>query len=135
MGTKRMLSALTRNSRWPLVLCPSREVTSHVHVPRQGTSPMFLTRREKLPRSERKRMPLLVARTKPKAARPYYPAFNLEPPTTPSKPKEIDPAKRQQLEILTRQKKRELRFAHLREAVWISCVATEIAFLVFYFSH
>ena len=80
-------------------------------------------------------VPKLFYPDQPKDARPYYPAFNLEPPPTPSKPKEIDPAKRQQLEILTRQKKRELRFAHLREAVWISCVATEIAFLVFYFSH
>ncbi len=80
-------------------------------------------------------VPKLFYPDKPKDARPYYPAFNLEPPPAPPKPKEVDPIRRQQIEILMRQKKRELRFSHLREAVWISCVVTEIAFLVFYFSH
>jgi hypothetical protein len=80
-------------------------------------------------------VPKLFYPDKPKDARPYYPAFTLTPPPAAATPKPIDPLRRQQIEILTRQKKRELKFAHLREAVWVSCVVTELAFLIFYFSH
>jgi hypothetical protein len=72
---------------------------------------------------------------KPSDARPYYPAFNLTPAPSPVVPKPLDPLRREQIEILTRQKKRELKFAHVREALWVSCVVTEIAFLVFYITH
>ena len=80
-------------------------------------------------------VPKLFYPDKPKDSRPYYPAFNLTPAPAPAQPKPVDPMRRQQIEILTRQKKRELKFAHLREAIWISCVVSEIAFLVFYFTH
>jgi hypothetical protein len=80
-------------------------------------------------------VPKLFYPDKPKDARPYYPAFNLTPAPKVVAPKVMDPLKRQQLEILTRQKRRELKFAHMREAIWVSCVMTELAFLVFYLSH
>ncbi len=78
-------------------------------------------------------VPKLFDPDKPKDTRNYYPAFNLAPPP-PEPKKPLNDFQRQQIEILTRQKKRELKFAHMREAVWISCVLTEIAFLVFYLS-
>jgi hypothetical protein len=80
-------------------------------------------------------VPKLFYPDKPKDARPYYPAFNLIPKPAPVQPKTIDPVRRQQIEILTRQKKRELKFAHMREAVWVSCVVAEIGFLIFYITH
>jgi hypothetical protein len=80
-------------------------------------------------------VPKLFYPDKPKDARPYYPAFNLTPVPAPAQPTPLDPMRRQQIELLTRQKKRELKFAHIREAIWVSCVLTELAFLVFYFSH
>jgi hypothetical protein len=80
-------------------------------------------------------VPKLFYPDKPKDARPYYPAFNLTPAPVEATPKPVDPIRRQQIELLTRQKKRELKYAHIREAIWVSCVASEIAFLVFYLSH
>jgi hypothetical protein len=80
-------------------------------------------------------VPKLFYPDKPKDARPYYPAFTLTPPPAAVTPKPIDPKRRQQIELLTLQKKRELKFAHMREAIWVSCVVTELAFLAFYLSH
>jgi hypothetical protein len=80
-------------------------------------------------------VPKLFYPDKPKDARPYYPAFTFTPAPAATQPKVLDPLRRQQIEILTRQKKRELKFAHIREAIWVSCVVTELAFLVFYITH
>jgi hypothetical protein len=79
-------------------------------------------------------VPKLFYPDKPKDAQPYYPAFNLTPTPAVTQSNVDSSAHRQRVEFLTRQKKRELRFAHFREAVWVSCVVTELAFLVFYFT-
>jgi hypothetical protein len=79
-------------------------------------------------------VPKLFYPDRPKDARPYYPAFTLTPAPVAAVANIDDTAHRQRVEFLTRQKKRALRFAHFREAVWVSCVVTELAFLVFYFT-
>lgn len=79
-------------------------------------------------------VPKLFYPDKPKDARPYYPAFNLTPALVVAQAVAEDPVRRQRIEYLTRQKKRELKFARMREAIWVSCVVTEIVFLAIYFS-
>jgi len=37
--------------------------------------------------------------------------------------------------FVTEQMKKDIRRAHIREALWVSCVVTQVAFLVFYFMH
>jgi hypothetical protein len=80
-------------------------------------------------------VPKLFYPDKPKDSRPYYPAFNLTPAPAMATGAADDSARRQRIEYLTRQKKRAIKLARLREAVWVSCVLTEIVFLVIYFSH
>ena len=58
--------------------------------------------------------------------------FVFEPAATVTKQQPVNPERLNALRELTAQKKKELRFAHLREAIWVSCVATEVAFLVVY---
>lgn len=79
-------------------------------------------------------VPKLFYRDKPKETRPF-PAFNLTPAPAIVHAESVDPARQRQIETLTRQKRREVKFARIRELVWVSCVVTEIAFLVFYLSH
>jgi len=80
-------------------------------------------------------VPKLFYPDKPKDSRPYIPAFNLAPAAPAPKEAAEDPARRQRIEYLTRQKKREIKFARMREAIWVSCVVSEVVFLVIYFSH
>jgi hypothetical protein len=49
------------------------------------------------------------------------------PPTAPP-----DPDRQRVISELTAMKRKELRFAHMREAIWVSCVAAEVAFLILY---
>ncbi len=78
-------------------------------------------------------VPKLFDPDKPKESR-SIPAFR--PILTPAPPpKPIDANRRQQLEVLMLQKKRALRYAHIREGLWVSCVAAEVVFLVFFLFH
>lgn len=68
---------------------------------------------------------------KPRAAERFH-GFVFEPKPVVSHAVVADPNRRRDIDELTARKKKELRFAHLREGIWISCVAAEVIFLVFY---
>ena len=40
-----------------------------------------------------------------------------------------------EVRLVTQQMKTDIKRGHIREALWVSCVVTEVAFLVFYFTH
>jgi len=40
-----------------------------------------------------------------------------------------------QVRLVTEMMKKDIRRAHIREALWVSCAVTEVAFLIFYFTH
>jgi len=59
--------------------------------------------------------------------------FNLGPGT--AEPEPAAPVMSRDLFLQTQQMKRDIRRGHIREALWVSCVATQVAFLIFYFMH
>ena len=67
----------------------------------------------------------------PRPAERFH-GFVFEPTTQAAKQVAANPERQRALQELTAQKKKEVRFAHMREAIWISCVATEVIFLVVY---
>jgi hypothetical protein len=40
-----------------------------------------------------------------------------------------------EIRLVTEQMKKDIRRGHIREALWVSCAVTEVAFLIFYFTH
>jgi hypothetical protein len=68
---------------------------------------------------------------KPREAERFH-GFVFEPKPAPVKVADVDPVLRRSIDELTAQKKKELHFAHIREGLWISCVAAQILFLVVY---
>jgi hypothetical protein len=67
---------------------------------------------------------------KPKELERYH-GFKFVPAPVQA-PVAPDPTRLRAIEELTAQKRRDLRFAHIREALWVSCVLAEAAFLVIY---
>lgn len=59
--------------------------------------------------------------------------FNLGPGTAEPEPEPVMAPL--EVRLVTEQMKRDIRRGHIREALWVSCAVTEIAFLVFYFMH
>lgn len=59
--------------------------------------------------------------------------FNLGPSTVTVEP--VAPKIPLEVRFVTEQMKKDIRRGHIREALWVSCTVTEVAFLVFYFMH
>ena len=59
--------------------------------------------------------------------------FNLGPVGVEEQP--IPPMIQREIQWVMEQLKRDIRRGHVREALWVSCAVTQIAFLVFYFTH
>lgn len=70
---------------------------------------------------------------KPRPAERFH-GFVFEPAPVAQKPVADNPDRQRAIAELTAAKRKELRFAHMREAIWISCVAAEIVFLVLYWA-
>ncbi len=63
-----------------------------------------------------------------------YHGFVFTPAPVQVEPPKPDPVRLRAIQELTAQKRRDLRFAHIREGLWISCVVAQVIFLVVYFS-
>lgn len=69
----------------------------------------------------------------PKEEQPYH-GFVFTPTAVPVEPPKPDPLRLQAIQELMAQKRRDLKFAHIREGLWISCVLAQVVFLVVYFT-
>ncbi len=59
--------------------------------------------------------------------------FNLGPRTAEVEPEPVMAPL--EFRLVTEQMKKDIRRGHIREALWVSCAVTEVAFLLFYFTH
>jgi hypothetical protein len=69
---------------------------------------------------------------KPRDAERYH-GFVMSPPPANRQPVRADTAIGDAVRELTLRKRKELRFAHLREGLWVSCVVAEAVFLIVYY--
>jgi len=58
--------------------------------------------------------------------------FNLQ--AEASAPERVSPMFAPEVRLATQSLKRDIRRGHIREALWVSCVVTQVAFLIFYFT-
>jgi hypothetical protein len=63
-----------------------------------------------------------------------YHGFVFTPAPAVTQPAAPDPSRLRIIQELMAQKRRELRFAHIREGLWVSCVLAQVVFLVVYFT-
>ena len=75
--------------------------------------------------------PKIYDPAKPKEA--HIGGFNLQP--EPVVAQKVSPMLAPEVQMTTKQMKRDIRRSHIREALWASCVVAQIAFLVIYFTH
>jgi len=59
--------------------------------------------------------------------------FNLKPESSGAE--KVSPMFAPEVRLATQQMKRDIRRGHIREALWMSCVVAQVAFLVVYFTH
>lgn len=76
--------------------------------------------------------PKLFYPDKPRDAERYH-GFVMAPMPAPRQATGADSARRHTIQELTTRKRKDLRFAYIREGLWVSCVIAEVAFLVAYF--
>jgi len=69
----------------------------------------------------------------PKEQEKYH-GFVFTPAPAVVEPKKPDPWRERAIQELMAQKRRDLKFAHIREGLWVSCVVAQVVFLVVYFT-
>jgi hypothetical protein len=68
---------------------------------------------------------------KPKEARASIPSPRIVV-AAPVKPRNIDPETMREVREVMKERRRSLRWAHMREGLWIACAVAEVVLIVFY---
>jgi hypothetical protein len=105
---------------------PALALTSSPTQPPNSSAYLFAPRW-----SELLTTPKIFYADRPREAERYY-GFVMAPLATPHPSSALSLPTRRNIEELTGRKRKELRFAYIREGLWVSCVIAEVLFLFAY---